>query len=80
MAALDESFFLVRFDRLTPNEKRYLRAMAHLGAGPHRSGDIAGVVGRPVTSLAPHPQPANRKGHDLESEPRRYGVHRPNVR
>ena len=53
MAALDESFFLVRFDRLTPNEKRYLRAMAHLGAGSHRSGDIANVLGRPVTSLAP---------------------------
>ena len=52
-AALDESFFLVRFDRLTPTEKTYLRAMAHLGAGPHRSGDIASVVGRPVTSLAP---------------------------
>ena len=26
--ALDESFFRVRFDRLTPVEKRYLRAMA----------------------------------------------------
>ena len=30
-AALDESFFLVRFDRLTQSEKRYLRAMAQLG-------------------------------------------------
>ena len=52
-AALDESFFLVRFDRLTPTEKRYLRAMSHLGPGPHRSGDISGVMGRAVTSLAP---------------------------
>ena len=52
-AALDESFFLVRFDRLTPTEKTYLRAMAHLGYGPHRSGDIAGIVGRPVSSLGP---------------------------
>ena len=52
-AALDESFFLVRFDRLTQTEKTYLRAMAHLGPGPHRSGDIAGVLGRRVTSLAP---------------------------
>ncbi len=33
IAALDESFFRVRFDRLTPSEKRYLRAMAELGAG-----------------------------------------------
>ena len=53
IAALDQSFFLVRFDRLTPAEKRYVRAMAELGPGPHRSGDIADVLGRPVTSLAP---------------------------
>jgi GTPase SAR1 family protein len=53
VAALDESFFRVRFDRLTPAEKRYLRAMAELGAGPHRSGDIAEKLGRSVTSLGP---------------------------
>jgi hypothetical protein len=53
LAALDESFFRVRFDRLTPMEKRYLRAMSELGAGPHRSGDIADEFGRSVTSLAP---------------------------
>ena len=41
VATLDESFFRVRFDRLTPAEKKYLRAMAELGPGPHRSGDIA---------------------------------------
>lgn len=53
IAALDESFFRVRFDRLTPSEKRYLRAMAELGPGPHRSGDIAEALGREVTSLGP---------------------------
>lgn len=53
IAALDESFFRVRLDRLTPLEKRYLRAMANLGPGPHRSGDIAECLGRKVTSLAP---------------------------
>jgi predicted transcriptional regulator len=53
IAALDESFFRVRFDRLTPAEKRYLRAMAELGAGPHRSGEIADALGREVTSLGP---------------------------
>ncbi len=53
IAALDESFFRVRFDRLTPSEKRYLRAMAELGPGPHRSGDIADVLDRKVTSLGP---------------------------
>lgn len=53
IAALDESFFRVRFDRLTPSEKRYLRAMAELGPGPHRSGDIAAQLERTVTRLAP---------------------------
>jgi hypothetical protein len=53
IAALDESFFRVRFDRLTPAEKRYLRAMAELGPGPHRSGDIAAELKRGVTSLGP---------------------------
>jgi len=53
IAALDESFFRVRFDRLTPAEKRYLRAMAELGPGPHRSGDIADELNRTVTSLGP---------------------------
>ena len=53
IAALDESFFRVRFDRLTPSEKKYLRAMADLGPGPHRSGDIANHLSRKVTSLAP---------------------------
>jgi len=53
IADLDESFFRVRFDRLTPLEKRYLRAMAELGAGPHRSGDIAERLNRDVTALGP---------------------------
>jgi AAA ATPase domain len=53
IAALDESFFRVRFDRLTPLEKRYLRAMAELGPGPHRSGDIAEQLHRGVTELGP---------------------------
>lgn len=53
IAALDESFFRVRFDRLTPKEKKYLRAMAELGAGPHRSGDIAACFKARVSSLAP---------------------------
>ena len=53
LATLDGSFFLVRFDRITPTEKRYVRAMASLGPGPHRSGDIANALGRRVSSLAP---------------------------
>jgi hypothetical protein len=53
VATLDESFFRVRFDRLTPSEKRYVRAMAELGEGPHRSGDIATLLKKKVTSLGP---------------------------
>ena len=53
IAALDASFFRVRFDRLTPSEKIYLRAMAELGAGPHRSGDIAREIQREVQSVSP---------------------------
>ena len=53
IAALDESFFRVRFDRLTPKEKKYLRSMAELGPGPHRSGDIATCYKARVSSLAP---------------------------
>ena len=52
-AELDASFFRARFDRLTPSEKRYLRAMAELGDGPHRSGEIADVLVRPVRAVAP---------------------------
>ncbi|GMV02323.1 MAG: AAA family ATPase [Burkholderiaceae bacterium] len=53
IAELDMSFFRVRFDRLAPSEKRYLRAMAELGSGPHRSGDIAQAMGREVQTVAP---------------------------
>ena len=53
LAELDASFFRVRFDRLTPAEKRYLRGMATLGPGPHRSGDVAEALGVKVSSVAP---------------------------
>jgi hypothetical protein len=52
-AALDKNFFRVRFDRLTPREQDYLRAMAELGPGAHRSGEIAGLMRRRVESLGP---------------------------
>ncbi len=53
LAELDASFFHVRFDRLTPTQKRYMRAMAELGPGPHQSGDIAQILDRKVTTVAP---------------------------
>lgn len=50
---LDQNFFRVRFDRLTPREKGYLRAMAHLGEGPCRTSDIAAALGEKITTLGP---------------------------
>ena len=62
VAQLDRSFFRVRFDRLTPREQDYLRAMAELGPGPHGSGDIAGVLGQPASAVATLRQGLIEKG------------------
>jgi hypothetical protein len=59
---LDDNFFLVRMDRITPAEKSYLQAMAQLGPGPHRSGDIATKLGVQVESVAPRRSALIRKG------------------
>ena len=53
IATLDQNFFLVRLNRLTPKEKEYLQVMAELGPGPHRSGDIATRLSVKVESVAP---------------------------
>ncbi|WP_163098789.1 ATP-binding protein [Acidithiobacillus ferrianus] len=53
LADLDASFFRVRFDRLAPAEKRYARAMATLGQGPYRTGDIARVLEEKTTTVGP---------------------------
>jgi hypothetical protein len=50
---LDANFFRVRFDRLTPGEKRFMRAMAGLGPGAHRSGDIADALDVKISSIGP---------------------------
>ena len=50
---LDENFFRVRYDRLAPGEKNLLRAIAELGPGAHRTGDIAEALKVKVTSLGP---------------------------
>jgi hypothetical protein len=41
MDQLDHNFFRVRFDRLTPGERSFLRMMADLGEGPYKAGDVA---------------------------------------
>ena len=59
---LDQNFFRVRFDRLTPGEKNFLRAMAELGSGAIRSGDIAGCLGVKVNSIGPVRSKLIKKG------------------
>jgi hypothetical protein len=59
---LDESFFRVRFDRLTPKEKDYLRALAELGSTAQRSGEIASQLGAKIQSVAPLRNALIRKG------------------
>jgi hypothetical protein len=59
---LDENFFRVRFDRLTPSEKRYLRAMSELGDGPCRTGDIADTLKVKINTLGPVRSSLIKKG------------------
>lgn len=59
---LDQNFFRVRFDRLTPGEKKFLRAMAELGPTAQRSGDIAEKLGVKIASLGPRRAKLIRKG------------------
>lgn len=53
MASLDAGFFSIRMDRLTANEKRYLRAMAKIGKEPMRSGEIARELKQKINETAP---------------------------
>lgn len=50
---LDDGFFKVRFDRLTPKEREYVIAMAKLGEGPYRSSDVAAALNETPQSLGP---------------------------
>jgi hypothetical protein len=62
LTQLDAEFFRVRFDRLTPREKEYMRAMAELGPGPHRSGEIAQCLLMNVTAAGPLRNSLIKKG------------------
>ena len=62
MRRLDKNFFRVRFDRLTPGEKNFLRAMAHLGPDSHRTGDIAATLGTTVKGIGPVRSKLIKKG------------------
>ncbi len=59
---LDQGFFKVRFDRCTPSEKRYMRALAELGEGVKRSGEIADMIGVKSQTVAPTRSALIKKG------------------
>jgi hypothetical protein len=59
---LDDSFFRVRFDRMTKREKEFLFAMVAVGGEQQRSGDIAERLGVKPTSIGPLRSSLIRKG------------------
>lgn len=62
IAELDRSFFRMRFERCTAAEKKYMRALAQLGAGPQRSGDVAEKLGVKAQTAAPTRSALIKKG------------------
>lgn len=50
---LDDGFFQVRFDRLTPKEREYVIAMSEIGKGPYRSSEVAERLGEAPSKLGP---------------------------
>lgn len=65
-AELAVGFFGSRFDRATPAEREYMRAMAELGAelddGPVQTSQIATTLGRKPQSLSPARDSLIKKG------------------
>jgi len=59
---LDESFFRVRFDRLTRREKEFLFAMLAVGGSHQRSGEIAEKMGVKANAISPLRSTLIRKG------------------
>jgi type II secretory pathway predicted ATPase ExeA len=62
MRELDHQFFRVRFDRVTPGEREYMRALAELGESVHRSGEVADLIGKTTNQLGPVRDALIRKG------------------
>ena len=67
-AALDAGIYEVRAQRATDQERRYMRAMAELGAGPYRCGEIAARLGRKTTELSTVRQRLLEKGSIYATE------------
>lgn len=50
--SLDTSIYEVRIQRTTDEEKRYMQAMAELGVGPYKSGQVASKLGRKTAAIS----------------------------
>ncbi len=50
---LDHGFFRVRLNRLTAQEMAFVEAMAFLGPGPHRTGEVAEAMGKTTAGIGP---------------------------
>ncbi|MFZ0014335.1 MAG: AAA family ATPase [Acidimicrobiia bacterium] len=50
--ALDNAFFAARLARTPASEVAYVRALASLGPGPHRSGEVAEADGKTTSQVA----------------------------
>jgi hypothetical protein len=60
--SLDNTMYEIRVQRATDAERRYMRAMAELGSGPYKTGDVARKVGKTTTALSPVRQSLLDKG------------------
>lgn len=49
---LDASFFAARIARIPASEVAYVQALASLGHGPHRSGEVAAAAGKTTSQVA----------------------------
>ena len=68
LASLDDGFFRVRLDRLTPKETEFVKVMATLGDGPYAMNDIAKILGKKLSSLGPVRANTISKGMIYSSE------------
>lgn len=49
---LDAAFFAARIARIPSSEVAYVQALASLGPGPHRSGEVADAAGKTTSQVA----------------------------
>lgn len=59
---LDQNFFRVRFDRLTPSERNFLRAMAEIDSASKTTGEVAAKLGFSIQQISPVRSKLIKKG------------------